>query len=103
MMLREPIAGSVHLLSFALVDFGAGTQGARTRAEANELLDKTISLIREAQEHTETILKAEWQRVKNFLPRSVDVDNFQALAIFLWPHIATDRCRPQTAASCRSS
>lgn len=52
------------MLSFALVDFGAGTQGARTRAEANELLDKTIGLIREAQEHTEAILKAEWQRVK---------------------------------------
>ncbi|CUR75008.1 hypothetical protein ACOTB6_08670 [Achromobacter xylosoxidans] len=40
------------------------TQGARTRTEANELLDKTINLIREAQEHTEAILKAEWQRVK---------------------------------------
>ncbi|MGN6459172.1 MAG: hypothetical protein ACTHLV_23700 [Achromobacter mucicolens] len=52
MMLREPIAGSDHLLSFALVDFGADTQGARTRAEANELLVKTSSLIREAQEHT---------------------------------------------------
>ncbi|MCF7767282.1 hypothetical protein [Achromobacter pulmonis] len=40
------------------------TQGARTRAEAKELLDRTIHLIREAQDQTEAILKAEWQRVK---------------------------------------
>ncbi|MFP1817376.1 hypothetical protein ACLEC2_16490 [Lonsdalea quercina] len=40
------------------------TQGAKTPAEAKMLLEETILLIGKAQEHTEAILKAEWQRVK---------------------------------------
>ncbi|WP_346842234.1 hypothetical protein RAL92_10975 [Metapseudomonas otitidis] len=40
------------------------TQSAHTIAEANAQLKRTHDLIREAQEHTEVILKAEWQRVK---------------------------------------
>lgn len=40
------------------------TQGAKTPAEAKMLLEETTLLIGKAQEHTETILKAEWQRVK---------------------------------------
>jgi hypothetical protein len=40
------------------------TQSAHTVAEAKAQLDETLHLIREAQEHTEAILKAEWQRVK---------------------------------------
>ncbi|HCM9312339.1 hypothetical protein [Enterobacter kobei] len=40
------------------------TQGAKTRAEADEQLNETIRLIAKAQEHTQDILRAEWQRVK---------------------------------------
>lgn len=40
------------------------TQGAKNREEANTLMEKTSRLINIAQGHTEAILKAEWQRVK---------------------------------------
>lgn len=40
------------------------TQSANTVAEAKTLLDETLRLVSEAQKHTEAILKAEWQRVK---------------------------------------
>ncbi|HCI1651744.1 TPA: hypothetical protein NOE00_002094 [Pseudomonas aeruginosa] len=40
------------------------TQSAKTVVEAKALLDDTLRLVGEAQEHTEAILKAEWQRVK---------------------------------------
>ncbi|WP_350313551.1 hypothetical protein OHJ28_07960 [Dickeya fangzhongdai] len=39
-------------------------QGVSTQDEANMYLEETIRLIDEAQKHTEAILKAEWQRVK---------------------------------------
>lgn len=40
------------------------TQSANGEDEAKALLGETIHLIRKAQEYTEAILKAEWQRVK---------------------------------------
>lgn len=40
------------------------TQSAKTAAETNTLLEETIRLVSEAQGHTEAILKAEWQRLK---------------------------------------
>ncbi|KSR45978.1 hypothetical protein [Pseudomonas aeruginosa] len=40
------------------------TQSAKTTVQAKALLDDTLRLVGEAQEHTEAILKAEWQRVK---------------------------------------
>jgi hypothetical protein len=40
------------------------TQGAKSHAEAKTLLERAFSLINQAQTHTEAILKAEWQRVK---------------------------------------
>ncbi len=40
------------------------TQSANTVAEAKTLLDETLRLVSEAQKHSEAILKAEWQRVK---------------------------------------
>lgn len=40
------------------------TQRAGSKPEANRLLNVAIRLISEAQEHTQAILKAEWQRVK---------------------------------------
>ena len=40
------------------------TQGAETDEEAEALLELTINLVKYAQNSTQAVLKAEWQRVK---------------------------------------